>query len=375
MPQYERRLYEPSDDAHAFDSDEDMEDEGSRLPLLIGIALIVLLSFAGVVWLAYTQGVQRGRADAPQMAAATQRDTNLASTDQKPTPYSKLKIYQPPKADADVASDDPAPPPSTVTAPNISNATPPASASKSQLDNASGKATETPKPPATKSTAPVAEPVSPPAKSATGAPRVITPSPTPAKPAKAVPQEPAPSATKPSAKVLPPKPAISGTRVLAMKSSAPKSIATASKPIAPATSALSPAEERAAKFIAAGPAASLPATTPATPATADAKPAPADAKPATADAKPAADAKPVGGGILLQIGSYKSDSEANASWQTYKGAHSSVAGYSSDVRKVDLGGKGTWYRLRIGPFASLAEANEACAKLKAQGGNCFPARQ
>ena len=64
MPQFERRLYEP-DELRVYDGgDDDMEDEGSRLPLLIVIALFVLAAFGGVVWMAYTQGVQRGRGDA-----------------------------------------------------------------------------------------------------------------------------------------------------------------------------------------------------------------------------------------------------------------------------------------------------------------------
>jgi cell division septation protein DedD len=82
-----------------------------------------------------------------------------------------------------------------------------------------------------------------------------------------------------------------------------------------------------------------------------------------------------GGGYVLQIGSFTSQAEANASWQTYKAAHSSVAGYAADVAQANLGSKGTWYRLRIGPFATLAEASAACAKLKAQGGKCFPAKR
>jgi len=79
--------------------------------------------------------------------------------------------------------------------------------------------------------------------------------------------------------------------------------------------------------------------------------------------------------FVLQIGSYKSEAEANASWQTYKGAHPTVAGYAPDVRQAELGRKGTWYRLRVGPFTSLGEANAACTKLKAQGGSCFPAKR
>ncbi len=71
MAHYERGVYEPSDDVRVFDGSEDEEDvEGSRLPLLIVLALLVLAMFAGVVWLAYTQGVARGRSETPVLTAA-----------------------------------------------------------------------------------------------------------------------------------------------------------------------------------------------------------------------------------------------------------------------------------------------------------------
>src|SRR5690242_17293515 len=100
MPQPDRRLYQPSEEIRGFDAEDNFEDEGSRLPLLIVIALVVLASFAGVVWLAYTQGVQRGRQDAPQIVAARSE----ATPGKAENPYAGLKVYQPPKADG--ASDD-----------------------------------------------------------------------------------------------------------------------------------------------------------------------------------------------------------------------------------------------------------------------------
>src|SRR6476646_4241765 len=106
MPQFERRLYEPSDDVRVFDGGEDdLNEEGSRLPLLIIIALVVLLSFAGVVWLAYTQGVERGRLDAPRIMTE-QQNQKIALGEQK-NPYANLKIYQPPsnQESADTASE------------------------------------------------------------------------------------------------------------------------------------------------------------------------------------------------------------------------------------------------------------------------------
>ena len=60
-----------SDDVRVFDGAEDEEDvEGSRLPLLIVIALVVLAAFAAVVWLAYQRGVQQGHAEVPREIAA-----------------------------------------------------------------------------------------------------------------------------------------------------------------------------------------------------------------------------------------------------------------------------------------------------------------
>ena len=75
LANFERGVYEPSNEARdgmrVFDGSEEEEDvEGSRLPLLIVLALLVLAMFAGVVWLAYTQGVARGRGETPVLTAA-----------------------------------------------------------------------------------------------------------------------------------------------------------------------------------------------------------------------------------------------------------------------------------------------------------------
>src|SRR2546423_107493 len=107
MPQFERRLYEPPDDVRVYDGGEDdFADEGSRLPLLIVIALVVLASFAGVVWLAYTQGVQRGRQVAPRIVAA--EPAQKAAGEQK-NPYSGLQIYQPAKPETENKETSPPP--------------------------------------------------------------------------------------------------------------------------------------------------------------------------------------------------------------------------------------------------------------------------
>ncbi len=82
-----------------------------------------------------------------------------------------------------------------------------------------------------------------------------------------------------------------------------------------------------------------------------------------------------GSGYFLQIGAYKSEAEADTAWKTYSSKHAgALSGYSKDVKQVDLGAKGTWYRLRVGSFADKSAAAALCTKLTAEGGACFPAK-
>src|SRR5579871_2144501 len=118
MGEYNRGVYEPAERVRVFDGSEDDEDlEGSRLPVLIVIALVVLVCFAGVVWLAYEKGVANGR-----------NEPRIASTDSgEPTAqYKGLKIYeQPAPNDADVVTAAPAPPKAIANeAPQANPATP-----------------------------------------------------------------------------------------------------------------------------------------------------------------------------------------------------------------------------------------------------------
>lgn len=137
-----------------------------------------------------------------------------------------------------------------------------------------------------------------------------------------------------------------------------------------------------------------PPASPSTKMTLSAKPpvksAPPQAKTAVAPAnllppaaKPATKSIPAGtsasvsssGGALLQIGAYKTESDAMSAWKTYKAKYGAVLnGAGPNVLKVDLGDKGTWYRLRIGSFAGKDAAAAVCEKLKASGGACIPAK-
>jgi len=301
MASHERRVYEPSDEVRVFDgSEEDDDVEGSRLPLLIVLALLVLAMFAGVVWLAYTQGVARGRGETPILTAANGPEKVAP---QQPggtnVPYQGFKIYE-----------QPAPP-----------------------DDAGDAPVDAAKP------APVAATPAPVAEAPKPAPVATAPksAPAPATPLSA-------AATKPAASVPVPKPA----------AAPPKTVASLIQQ-GQATPATRPAAAAPA-----GPATGAPrALTPATPSPA----APVAATPAPS------------GAYVLQIGAFKTQSEADAAWRTYRGKHAALlTGYSPDVRQVDLDEKGTWYRLRIAGFNDREVASALCDRLKADGGGCFLGR-
>jgi cell division septation protein DedD len=299
MPSGARGTYEPPDDVHIFDgSEEDDDVEGSRLPLLIVIALFVLAAFAGVVWMAYTQGVQRGRTDAPRTITAQAGPAKVApNADQAGgTPYKGLKIYEQ-AAPSDEASDHQSAPPPVN--PDVN--------------------TQAPAQPETT----VATPPPPPADTAAN--------------------------TEPPLSVA--------------KSITPPPV----KTIAPPAAAPAPPPK---KVVAAVPKPVVKTTPP--PATA---PIEATAPPAQLGTKVAAAPAATGGAYVLQIGAYKSEAEADAAWKTYSSKHAgTLSGYSKDVKQVDLGAKGTWYRLRVGSFADKNAAAALCAKLTADGGACFPAK-
>jgi hypothetical protein len=260
MTNIRRGAYEPRIDKlpvlEAADERDNSED-GSRLPLLIVIALVVLAAFAGVVWLAYTQGVARGRADAPRIIAANKAfETSGAS---RPD-FTGLQIYQP-----------------------IARAKPGAA---SVSHHAQRPASQVP------ALRPAANSASDAAEESVDLSPLTTPK------------------------------AQGGA-----SAGAPAMAPNAANPVSPTPAKIPPAPSQ----------------------------------------------DPVAGqpGIVLQIGSYRSQAEADESGRTFKARHAIVAGYQMDVKEVNLGSRGTWYRLRVGSFADRQSAIGVCEKLKADGANCL----
>ncbi|MBD8554629.1 SPOR domain-containing protein [Rhizobium sp. CFBP 8762] len=77
------------------------------------------------------------------------------------------------------------------------------------------------------------------------------------------------------------------------------------------------------------------------------------------------------GGYVLQIASLPSEADAKSSYANLSGKFAGIiGGRGVDIRKADIAGKGTYYRVRI-PAGSRSEANALCSRYKGAGGSCI----
>ena len=88
---------------------------------------------------------------------------------------------------------------------------------------------------------------------------------------------------------------------------------------------------------------------------------------------PAASARPGQGVALVQLGALRSREAALAEWERLEAPHGDLLeGLQPSVERVDLGpGRGVFYRLRVGPLADEAAANQLCAQLRARRVRCL----
>jgi cell division septation protein DedD len=95
-------------------------------------------------------------------------------------------------------------------------------------------------------------------------------------------------------------------------------------------------------------------------------PEPKPAQQQTAAVAPQAAAAPTK--YVVQVASKKNQTEALASFADIQQKYPNLLGsYRPMVQKADLGAKGVWYRLRIGPIADKTSASKLCSQLKSQG--------
>lgn len=94
-------------------------------------------------------------------------------------------------------------------------------------------------------------------------------------------------------------------------------------------------------------------------------------QPETPAAAATAPANP--GGYVIQIASLPSEADAQKSYNNLSAKFGVIAGRGVDIKRADIAGKGTYYRVRI-PAGSREEANALCAKYKSAGGSCLVTR-
>jgi SPOR domain len=93
---------------------------------------------------------------------------------------------------------------------------------------------------------------------------------------------------------------------------------------------------------------------------------------AVTPAQPAPAASAVSHGAYVQVSSQRSEADAQASFRGLQAKYpSQLGGKPMTVHRADLGAKGVYYRVLVGPFANANDATDLCGKLKTAGGNCL----
>jgi cell division septation protein DedD len=145
---------------------------------------------------------------------------------------------------------------------------------------------------------------------------------------------------------------------------------------ATATATASPAPAAPAPVAVApvSPAPVPPAPVPAAPA-APASPTPAAAPVAVAPVPSAPSTASSAGGYRLQLAALRSEEAARKEWERVKGANKDLLGrYGAAWPRADLGSRGVFYRVQVGPIADEAAAERVCGELKRRNIGCILVR-
>lgn len=125
------------------------------------------------------------------------------------------------------------------------------------------------------------------------------------------------------------------------------------------------------------------------PPVAEAEPAPPPPKPATKVAiapepdaplnppknAPTATSAAANGGTLVQISSQKTEDAARATYRDLQARYPNILGkYDVNIQRADVADRGTFYRVRVGPF-SANDAQRLCDDLRSAGGDCVLAKR
>lgn len=77
-------------------------------------------------------------------------------------------------------------------------------------------------------------------------------------------------------------------------------------------------------------------------------------------------------GIMVQLASLSTEKLAEREWALIKKKHWPVLkNFRSRIIKANLGKKGVFYRVQVGPLKNRTVADDVCRNVKKKGGSCF----
>ena len=80
-------------------------------------------------------------------------------------------------------------------------------------------------------------------------------------------------------------------------------------------------------------------------------------------------------GYRVQLGAVKTSEMAKQAWERIKRQNADLVGaLSLSVDRADLGERGIFYRIHVGPVADAAQAERLCAQLRQRGVECILAK-
>ena len=78
------------------------------------------------------------------------------------------------------------------------------------------------------------------------------------------------------------------------------------------------------------------------------------------------------GSFLVQVAAARQEQQAQTTAQSISQRFGGiVGGYGTRIQRADLGDRGIFYRVNVGPIGSRNEANQVCDRLKSAGVDCF----
>jgi hypothetical protein len=81
------------------------------------------------------------------------------------------------------------------------------------------------------------------------------------------------------------------------------------------------------------------------------------------------------GPYVVQVASQRTEEDARASFAALQAKYPAVLGSRQPVvQRVELEGRGVYYRAHVGPFPTAEEAGAICSSLKEAGGQCIVQR-